>query len=102
MSIKIEFHGNIALIALSGALDYSTRDEIQEANNQALSADHVKEIEVDFADVTFLDSSIIRALIMLKMKATTAGRSLVLLNCGDPVMEIFNIGGFDMIFTIRN
>ncbi len=101
MSVIIEFHGNIALIKLSGALDYSTQNEIQVGFTQALSAENVTELEVDFTEVKFLDSSIIRALFMLQTKVKTDGKSLVLMNCSDPVLLIFEIGGFDAMFTIR-
>lgn len=101
MSISVEFDGTIAQIILSGNIDYSTQDEIRRENNKALAADHVTEIHVNLADVTFLDSSSIRALLLLQKKASASGKSLVILNCNHPVREIFEIGGFDKMFTIR-
>jgi len=101
MSITVSFHGSIAHIILSGGMDYSTQDEIREANSKALSAEHVREIHVNLADVTFMDSSCIRALVALQKQADERGMTLVLLNCHDPIRDIFEIGGFDAMFTIR-
>ena len=101
MSITVEIHGNTASIILSGGMDYSTQEEIRNANNKALSANGVKEILVNFAEVTFLDSSAIRALLMLQKQADANGKSLVLLNCKDSIRETFEVGGFDKMFTIR-
>ena len=101
MSITVEFHGPIARIILSGGIDYSTQEEIRTANSQALAAEQVKEIHVNFAEVTFLDSSAIRALLMLQRAAEGEGKSLVLLNCNVFIRETFEIGGFDKLFTIR-
>lgn len=101
MSITVNVHGLIADIILSGGMDYSTQENIHEANQRALSAKNVREIHVDLADVTFIDSSCIRALVMLHRQATEKGIALVLLHCNDPIREIFEIGGFDTMFTMR-
>ena len=101
MSITVDVHGSIAHINLSGGIDYSTQEEIKEANRSALSAENVREIHVNFADVTFIDSSCIRALLTLLKQADEKGIALVLLDCKEPVRDIFEIGGFDSMFTIR-
>jgi anti-anti-sigma factor len=101
MSITVEFSGTVASIVLSGGIDYATQEEFKTANKEALSAAGVTEINVDFANATFLDSSGIRALIILKREADSTGKSLTLLNCNENLQEIFEIGGFDRIFNIR-
>lgn len=101
MTVAIEFNGTVASIVLSGNIDYSTQDEIRNANQQALSNKQVREIHVNCADVTFLDSSVIRALLILQKEADAAGKSLVLLNCTESTREVFEIGGFDRMFTFR-
>jgi anti-anti-sigma factor len=101
MTIAVEINGAVASIMLSGGIDYSSQDEFKNANKQALSAEDVTEIQIDFSDATFLDSSGIRALVILKKEADAANKSLVLLNCNDHIREIFNIGGFDKIFTFQ-
>lgn len=101
MTISVEFHGTIASIIISGGIDYSRQDEIKQANEQALSAEGVTEIHVNFAETTFLDSSGIRALLMLQKEADASGKSLALLNVNENMRDIFDIGGFDKVFTFR-
>jgi len=101
MSVAIEFHDTTATITLSGNVDYSMQEEIRSANQQALSNKQIREICVDFAQVTFLDSSVIRALLTLQKEADAVGKSLVLLNCNDNTREVFEIGGFDRMFKFR-
>lgn len=101
MTITVEFHGPIASIILLGGIDYSAQEEFRNANTKALSAEQVREIQVDFTKATFLDSSAIRALILLQKEAGSQSKSLVLLNCNDNMREIFEIGGFDRIFTFH-
>lgn len=99
MIVTLDINGPIASIFLSGNVDYSTQAEIQNANRTALFDDQVREIHIDFDDVTFVDSSILRALLMLQRETDAKGKSLVLLNCKGYVREVFEIGGFDKIFT---
>ena len=101
MTVAIEFQGATANITLSGNVDYSMQEEIRHANQQALSNEQIKEIFVDFANVTFLDSSVIRSLLTLQKEADAAGKSLVLLNCTNNTREVFEIGGFDRMFNFR-
>jgi anti-anti-sigma factor len=99
MTVSIEFHGATAEILLAGNIDYSTQEEIRDVNQRALSNDQVKEIHVDCAGVTFLDSSAIRGLLILQKEANAQGKTVVLLNCSDSTREVFEIGGFDRMFT---
>ena len=101
MSVTIQFQGATANITLSGNIDYSLQEELRTANQQALSSEQVQEICVDFKEVTFLDSSVIRALLTLQKQADAAGKSLVLLNCNRNTLEVFEIGGFDRMFQFR-
>jgi anti-anti-sigma factor len=99
MSVELDIRGNAANITLSGNVDYSTQDEIRNANRQALSNKDVQEIRVDFGQVNFLDSSVIRSLLILQKEAGASGKSLVLLNCSASTRELFEIGGFDRMFV---
>jgi anti-anti-sigma factor len=101
MTVTIEIHGDVANITLSGNIDYSMQEDIRKVNERALSNESVREICVDFAEVTFLDSSVIRALLTLLKEADAAGKSLFLLNCQNNTREVFEIGGFDRMFTFR-
>ncbi len=101
MSITVEFSGITARIILSGDIDYSTQEKNLKEYNKALNAKNIKQIQVDLANVTFLDSSGIRALLSLQVKAGKKGISMLLLNCNNLIREIFEIGGFDKMFTMQ-
>ena len=101
MSITVSVHGPIADIILSGGIDYSTQEIFREANHRAVNTPGIREIQVHFADVTFIDSSCIRALLVLQKQVEERGIGLVLLGCNDSIREIFEIGGFDKMFALR-
>lgn len=99
MSITVNVHGPVANIILSGEIDYSSQEAFHDASNKAIADANVREIQVHFGDVTFIDSSCIRALLMLQKQAESKGLSLTLVDCIDPIRDIFEIGGFDAMFT---
>ena len=101
MSAAVEINGKVARIVLSGPLDFSTQNEMRMANERALAVDAVKEIHIDLLDVPFIDSSVIRALLVFRQSAAARGKELILVNIKDTVREVFDIGGFDKVFTIR-
>jgi anti-anti-sigma factor len=101
MPATVEFTGGIARIILSGNLDFSTQEQLVGAIDQALSAEAAKEIQVDMTDVTFIDSSAIRALLRLQETAAGKDRSLSIWNCSEQIRETFAIGGFDRMFVLR-
>jgi anti-anti-sigma factor len=97
---KLETTGEIARIILSGDLDFSTQGNLGDAIDQALGIELTKEIHVDMTDATFIDSSVIRALLKLRETAIARDKSLSIWNCNEQIREIFVIGGFDQMFVM--
>ena len=100
MAAKVEFEGEIARIVLSGAIDFSTQGKLAEAIDQTVASDRTTEIRVDMGDATFIDSSVIRALLQLQERARARGKTVSIWNCNDHIREIFVIGGFDQMLVI--
>ncbi|HLO13542.1 MAG TPA: STAS domain-containing protein [Anaerolineales bacterium] len=101
MPAKVENKGDIARIILSGDFDFSTQGNLANAIDQALNIEGAKEIQVDMTSATFIDSSVIRALLKLQDVATAKNKSLSIWNCNENIREIFVIGGFDLMFVIH-
>lgn len=101
MPAKVEITGEIARIILSGDFDFSTQGHLGDAIDQALSVDVAKEIHIDMTNVTFIDSSVIRAFLKLQETAGAHDKSLSLWNCNEQIREIFMIGGFDQLLVIH-
>jgi anti-anti-sigma factor len=101
MPANVELTGSIARIILSGNLDFSTQEELVAAIDQALNSDAANEIQVDMTDVSFIDSSAIRALLQLQETARGKDKALSIWNCSEQIRETFAIGGFDRMFVLR-
>jgi anti-anti-sigma factor len=71
------------------------------AFNSALSNNGAKDITVDLQNVSFMDSSIIRALITLHRNGMKSQKAVTLVHCSESILEVFKIGGFDGILSIR-
>ena len=100
MPATVEITGDVAHLILSGDFDFSTQDNLGTAIEEALNAEAIKEIHVDLTNATFIDSSVIRALLKLREIAIADEKSLSLWNCNDRIREIFVIGGFDQLFVM--
>lgn len=101
MPARVEVIGEIARIVLSGDVDFSIQENLGNAIDQALSTQPAKEIHVDMANTTFIDSSVIRSLLDLQERASAMGKPMSIWNCNEHIREIFGIGGFDQMFVIH-
>jgi anti-anti-sigma factor len=101
MPATVETTGEIARIILTGKFDFSTQEHLAAAIDEALGIAATQEIQVDMSRTTFIDSSVIRALLKLQEMAAADNKSLSIWNCNEYIREIFVIGGFDQMFVLR-
>lgn len=101
MPISLEVNGKEGRIILVGVFDFSVHNDVRKIINETLSKEEIKNIIVDMAGVSFMDSSAIGLLLLLNEKAQADGKSVTVINCRDTIREIFSIGGFDKILSIQ-
>lgn len=101
MTPTIQIEGNIGKIVLSGQFDFNSHREFRNACESVIGNTEVKEILIDFKQVTYLDSSALGMLLLLKEKVAAANKSLALVNCQNTVKQVLEIACFGKIFTIR-
>jgi len=101
MPATVEFTGDSARLILSGDFDFSMQDNLSSAIEEILRANAIRDIQVDLIEATFIDSSVIRALLRLRESALQSGATLSIWNCNDQIREIFTIGGFDQLFVMH-
>lgn len=98
MEIVKTREGEKLTLALKGRLDTGTSPQL--ARVTAKELDDVKELVIDLADMEYVSSAGLRALLMAHRKMNKQG-SMVLINANDLVMEIFAVTGFSSILPIR-
>jgi anti-sigma B factor antagonist len=83
--------GDELVVALAGEFDLHGRDELQAALVSAVEV--APQVLVDLADVRFLDSSGLHALVAAHQLAKERGRSLYVANATGTVATILEITG---------
>lgn len=101
MTPTVQIDGSIGKIILAGQFDFNSHRDFRQACETVIANAAVKEIQIDFDKVSYLDSSALGMLLLLKEKIASANKSLALVNCRDAVKQILEIACFGKIFTIR-
>ena len=100
MKVTFEAQGTIANIAPKGRFDFNTHRDFRAAYEEALASSTVRTIQLDLKEVDYLDSSALGMLLLLKDKATPAGRTITIVNSQGSVRQILEVANFGKLFSI--
>lgn len=100
MSFEIRHEKDISVIYLNGRFVFDSHKSFRETYDQALARSDTRVIQLDMDKVEYLDSSALGMLLMLKDKATTAGRTIQVKNLKGMARQVMEIANFHKIFTI--
>ena len=99
MNMKVTAQNGLAAIHLPGRFDFDARRAFVEARDTALAAG-AREIQVNFSDTEYIDSSALGMLLVLREKANDHGVSVSLAACRGAVADIIQIANFGRLFAI--
>lgn len=88
-----------AVIALQGRFDFNAHRDFRLAVEEAMKAEATV-VQVDLAEVDYLDSSALGMLLMLRDKARSGNRHVELANVRGSVQQVIEIANFGKLFTI--
>lgn len=91
----------VVIVSLHGELDLANVGAVRSIAQQALDAPHVARIVVDLADVAFMDSTILGALVALRTDADRCAIGLALRNVQPLVRRLLTITGLDGVFAVE-
>ena len=94
MQIKKTMQGEEIILYISGRIDSTNVQELNEVCDQ-IEFDKIERLVVDFSDVAYISSVVLRSLLVLRKKAGE-GKFLVA-NVNSMVEEIFSTTGFSQI-----
>lgn len=100
MDTVVEKVGESAVIRLSGRFDFNAHRNFREAVDKALALPETSAIGVDLAEVSYLDSSALGMLLMLRDKARAGNHAINLLRATGSVKQVLEIANFSKLFTI--
>ncbi len=100
LEISSEITDAKVIIHIEGEVDVSNASELRDALDTAL-ADGVKEVEADFAEVAYIDSTGIGVLVGAAHRAQESGSVLVVANPQKNVERVFTLLGVDKDLNVR-
>lgn len=100
LEISSEITDEKAIIRIEGEVDVSNASELRDALDTAL-ADRAKEVEADFAEVAYIDSTGIGVLVGAAHRAQESGSVLVVANPQKNVERVFTLLGVDKDLNVR-
>lgn len=101
MEIHRDIHDGRARLALAGRFDFNAHRDFRQASESVLQDPAVKELDIDFSRVDYLDSSALGMLLLLREKTEAQGRRIVLSGVQGTVKQVLAIASFGKLFTLK-
>jgi anti-anti-sigma factor len=102
MQIRQTVDGSSTRLFLEGRFDFHSHRDFRAASEAVLQDNKTREIIVDFSKVDYLDSSALGMLLLLRERAETAGKLVVLAALQGTAKQVLEVANFGRLFTFRN
>lgn len=100
MTLSEEKSGKVLVLAMSGKVDMEGANMLMERITKVIDAGE-RYILLDFTQVAYLNSSGMRALILLAKQLASSGGKLILAGVSDPIQKVLKISGLASTFTLQ-
>ena len=100
MTLSEEKNGKVFVLGLSGKLDIEGSKMLVERMTQILNGGE-RYIVLDFTDISYINSSGLRGLLLVAKQMASSGGMLILAGMSDPNQKVLMISGLTSIFTLR-
>ena len=101
LTIETQEDGTAVTISVIGRVDGSTVGSLESTVQEIASRD-VPAVIIDLERMTYVSSAGLRVFLLTAKQAQKAGGKAVFCNLADNVREVFKVGGFDHILTLRD
>jgi anti-anti-sigma factor len=98
MSVSAITSGNELLVNIEGRFDFSAHQEFRDAYEKADA--NVNKYVVDMEKASYLDSSALGMLLLLRDHAGGDNANVHITNCNQDVRKILTISNFEQLFKI--
>lgn len=99
--VRSELADGTAHLAVLGEIDFSNADEVADGLRSALAAWSPKELRIDLAGATFIDSTGLGALIEGYRAAVESGCRFVVENPSDNFRRVLSVTGLTELFGMQ-
>jgi anti-anti-sigma factor len=91
---------NHAILSLAGRFDFSIHRDFRRSYEEILNDPDVRELDVDLSKVSYIDSSALGMLLLLREKASSQNIRLKLANAQGTVRQVLEVANFGRLFQI--
>ncbi len=99
VSSSVATDGNALVIRVVGRFDFSEHEAFRQSYE--LVPERPARYVVDLGETSYLDSSALGMLLVLRDHAGGDSADVEIVNCNQDVRKIFSISNFDQLFTIH-
>jgi anti-anti-sigma factor len=99
--INVNCTGEAVTLLLGGRFSFKTHHEFKNAYKPHLADAKIVHIIIDLADVTYLDSSALGLLLMLRDQAQAVNKPVTLARPSSIAARSFDIANFNKLFIIN-
>lgn len=100
LKYEVKQDGSRVVLRLADRLVHQDRTAFDRVCTEVLSS-RPNQVDVDFRDLTYMDSAGLGFLLTLREQAGKSGSTLALINPQGSVREMLELSRFDTLFTIR-
>jgi anti-anti-sigma factor len=97
-SVRSDLRNGVARVVVQGELDLGAVPTLDEQVT-SLEQDGVKAIILDLRDLSFIDSTGLRALLAASSRAANDGHRLAIVGASDPARRLFELTGTERILN---
>jgi anti-anti-sigma factor len=98
-SVDVVRTDGTAVLYLRGEVDMALADDLTAAIAEGMTGDR---LVIDLAHATFIDSTVIGALVAAHREAAVAGTSITVVPGPDRVMRTLSVSGVDVLFAFEH
>jgi len=99
ISSTVSDDSNELVINVQGRFDFSLHQDFRQAYEEAGTSPKI--YTIDLNETTYLDSSALGMLLLLRDHAGGDTSNITIENCNDDVKKILTISNFEQLFTIK-
>ena len=100
MKVTTTINGERAVLAIEGRFQYDAVMDFRHAMEPLACNAQLTHLEVDLAQTTYIDSSALGVLLVMRDMARKNRKSISLTRCNGDVLQVLSIARFDTLFTI--
>lgn len=100
MDAQVSVNDMHAVLRLAGRFDFKAHREFRDAVDSLLVQAGARSLQVDLSEVSYLDSSALGMLLMLRDKAKATNKDVALVGVKGSVRQVLDIANFAKLFAI--